>query len=244
MKKLLGAILAAAMLLSSTAVTCSALDERDRAADATFSFDTDAGFSKWEVFGSAENADLTMKASDARSVKGRSLALSEKFTEPLNSKFGGIRITSDTFDLDSFEGCKISVNIYVEPDVSEHASELKLFSDGKVWIEKSIDVSNQQWTEYTLSVPMGTANDTFGLSIPIADGYDGAVCFIDEVKVYDPSGTMIDNVGDFSLEQVVQAQKGTSSFAFVMMIIAFVVLILGFIAGGAYLVTKLIARYR
>jgi len=244
MKKLLGAILAAAMLLSSTAVTCSALDERDRNADATFSFDTDAGFSKWEVFGSAVNTGLTMKTSDARSIKGRSLAVSEKFTESLNSKFGGIEITAGAFDLDSFEGCKITMSVYVEPDVSEHANELKLFSDGKVWIEKSIDVSSQQWAEYTLSVPMGTSNDTFGISIPIADGYDGVVCFVDEVKVYDPSGTMIENVGDFSLEEVVQAQKGTSSFAFVMMIIAFIVLILGFIAGGAYLITKLIARYR
>ena len=136
MKKLLGAILAAAMLLSSTAVTCSALDERDRNADATFSFDTDAGFSKWEVFGSAANAGLKMEASDARSVKGRSLALSESFTEPLNSKFGGIRISAGSFDLDSFEGCKITVSVYVEPSVSEHAAELKLFSDGKAWIEK------------------------------------------------------------------------------------------------------------
>lgn len=244
MKKLFGAILAAAMLLSSMAVTCSALDERDRVADATFSFDTDAGISKWEVFGSAANAGLTMKTSDARSIKGRSLAVSESFTESLNSKFGGIRITSDIFDLDSFEGCRISMSVYVEPGASEHANELKLFSDGKVWIEKSIDINSQQWTEYSVSVPTGTSNNTFGISIPIADGYDGVVCFIDEVKVYDPSGAMIGNVGDFSLEEVVQAQKGTSSFAFVMMIIAFVVLILGFVAGGAFLITKLIARYR
>lgn len=247
MKKLIGAVFAAAVMTFG-GIVCSAANEEktSTAADAgaTFCFDTSAGLSKWEVFGSAVNANMTMEISSDKKVSGSALVLKESFNEPLSSKFGGIRIYSDKFGLSNFEGCRFELDIAIEPSVSSHTEEIKLFSDGKAWIEQSVDVDLSGWTHYSLTVPTGQANNSFGISIPIADNFNGTVAYIDNLKIYDPSGEMMFNVGDFSPEQVKAESKGPSTFGYVMMIILFIILILGVLAALAYFVMRLIIRYR
>lgn len=247
MKKIIGAIFAAAVMTFGGIVCSAAKEEKaSSAADAgaTFCFDTNAGISKWEIFGSAEAAGLTMDISDERKVSGSALVLKEDFTESLSSKFGGIKVSSKEFGMSSFEGCRFEMDIYVEAPVKDHANELKMYSDGKAWIEQIVDVDKQSWVHYSLTVPTGQANDYFGLSIPIADGYSGTVAYIDNLAIYDPSGEMMLNVGDFSPEQVKAETKGGSTFGYVMMIIFFIILILGVLAALAYFVMRLIIRYR
>ena len=95
-----------------------------------------------------------------------------------------------------------------------------------------------------MTVPADKKNTYFGISIPISDNYNGTVACIDELKIYDPSGEMMFNVGDFSPEQLQAETKGGSTFGYVMMIILFIVLILGVLAALAYFVMRLIIRYR
>lgn len=247
MKKIVGAMLTAAVMAFSSVVCCAAKEEKASSAaeaGATFCFDTDAGISKWEIFGSAEAAGLTMEISSDRKVSGSSLVLKEDFTESLSSKFGGIKVSSKQLGMPSFEGCRVEMDIYVEAPVKDHASELKMYSDGEAWIEQIVDVDKQNWAHYSMTVPTGQANDYIGLSIPIADGYSGAVAYIDNLAIYDPSGEMMLNVGDFSPEQVKAETKGPSAFGYVMMIILFIVIILGVLAALAYFVMRLIIRYR
>lgn len=247
MKKLIGAVFAAAVMAFG-GIVCSAAKEEKASpaaeAGATFCFDTDAGLSKWEVFGSAVNANMTMSISSDKKVSGSALAIKENFDESLSSKFGGIRLYSDKFGLSNFEGCRFELDIAVEPGVSEHTNDIKLFSDGKSWVEQPVDVDLTGWTHYVMTVPVGQANNSFGISIPIADSFNGTVAYVDNLKIYDPSGEMMFNVGDFSPEQVQADAKGPSTFGYVMMIILFIVLILGVLAALAYFVMRLIIRYR
>ena len=107
MKKIVGAMLTAAVMAFSSVVCSAAKEEKaSSAADAsaTFCFDTNVGVSRWEVFGSAESAGLTMDISNERKVSGSALVISEDFTEALSSKFGGIKVSSKSFGLSSFEG--------------------------------------------------------------------------------------------------------------------------------------------
>ncbi len=246
MKKLIGAVFAAAVMTLG-GIVCSAAKEDNAStakASATFCFDTEAGLSKWETFGSADAANLTMSISNDKKVSGSALVIRENFEEALPAKFGGIRLSSQQFGLSSFEGCRFEFDIYVDAAVQNHVDEIKVFSDGKAWIEQVIDVKKQSWVHYSMTVPADQANNYFGITIPIADNYNGVVATIDELKIYDPSGDMMFNVGDFSPEQVNAETKGTSTFGYIMMIIFFIVLILGVLAALAYFVMRLIIRYR
>lgn len=72
MKKIIGAVFAAAVMTFG-GIVCSAAKEDTTStakASATFCFDTDAGLSKWENFGSADTANLTMSISNDRKVSG------------------------------------------------------------------------------------------------------------------------------------------------------------------------------
>lgn len=246
MKKIIGAVFAAAVMTFG-GIVCSAAKEDTTStakASATFCFDTDAGLSKWENFGSADTANLTMSISNDRKVSGSALVIKESFDEPLPAKFGGIRLSSQQFGMSSFEGCRFEFDIYVDAAVQGHTDEMKMFSDGKAWIEQIIDVDKQSWVHYSMTVPADKKNTYFGISIPISDNYNGTVACIDELKIYDPSGEMMFNVGDFSPEQLQAETKGGSTFGYVMMIILFIVLILGVLAALAYFVMRLIIRYR
>lgn len=247
MKKLIGAVFAAAVMTFGGIVCSAAKEEKTSpAADAgaTFCFDTDAGISKWETFGSADSANLTMSITKDRKLSGSSLVIKEDFEDSLSSKFGGIRLSSQQFGMSSFQGCRFELDIYVEPAVKDHADEIKMFSDGKAWIEQIVDVEKQSWVHYTMTVPADQANNYFGIYIPITDSYSGSVACVDNLTIYDPSGDMIFNVGDYSPEQVKAETKGPSTFGYVMMIIFFIVLILGVLAALAYFVMRLIIRYR
>lgn len=238
-KKILSAFLAAAVM---TAVPiCAYADSKD----ATFCFDNKSTISNWETFGSVEQTGLKYDISNEVKENGDgSMRIYESITNeiPDNERYGGISISADKVGLESFKGCTMQASVYFNPEAAAVTDKFELFSDGMVWMTSAVSDENTGWTKISLTVPANADNNTFGFIIPAFDAYEGDVCYVDNVIIYDGENNMIANMGDsYSGAASITVSVGTAGR--VILIILLAVLIVGIIAGIGFVVSKLLKKF-
>lgn len=234
MKKILSVLLAAAAAITMSLPVFAADDP-------TVSFDTDSCLSYIHTFGNASETNLTYEATSEDAYSGKSLLLNESFTDAITNKYGGIYFSASDFGLENFSGYTFTVRLKAESKLSKSTPRLEVFSDGSQWIFTAADSSQLNWTEYSVSVPANVANDKFGISIPVTDGYDGTVAYVDSVVISDNYGKAIANIGDLEVHTAAQAPDKAMS---VLTTILFVLLIIAAVVGVAFFVMKVLFSYR
>lgn len=192
--KIIAAAAASVMALSAVAFSAFADDS------ATMSFDTDSSLSMLQSYGSTTETGFTASIDEQTKVSGNgSLKLSENVTESIadDSRFGGLYFDSSSFGLDSFAGCTISMKVLFDEDAAKLAENFSVFTDGIVWM--TYDLGGDQagkWTDVALTIPGNADNTRIGFAIPVFEGYNGTVAYIDDLTITNEDGTTIANIGD------------------------------------------------
>lgn len=244
MKKILSIIAAAVIGLTAvgTAVFADAPEngEEDSLPQSTLCFDTEKTLEYIHTFGAAEQAGLEYKIDTENASKNGSLAISENFSGELteNSGNAGIYFNCADFGLDTLAGCTIKLKVYAS---QTGANTLSVYTDGDIFLSHNVTMTaNPHWENVTLEVSEDINNTMFGVLIQSDTGFNGTVCNIDELSIYNQNDALIENIGDY---QVIE--KGGSKGNSPLMIVIFVVLIVAVLLVCAYFIIKfVILRYR
>ena len=242
MKRILGVIAAAVIGLSavSTAVFAENEEAEDSSPLATLCFDSEKSLEFVGAFGAADEAGLKYKIDTENAAKNGSLAISENFAGTLQTNSGnaGIYFNCSDFGLDTLAGCKIKLKIYAN---EVGADTLSVYSDGDIFVSQDITMTaNPYWADVTLNVSEDINNTMFGILIQSTNGFDGVVCNIDELSIYNKNNALIENVGDYKV--VEQGKTGGNN---PLMIVLFVILIVAVLLVSAYFIIKFVVlRYR
>lgn len=232
--KIIAAAAASVMALSAAAFSVFAADE------ATFSFDTDSSLSMLQSYGSTTETGFSASIDEQTKVSGNgSLKLSENVTESIadDDRFGGLYFESSSLGLDSFAGCTVSMKVYFDENAAKLAPSFSVFSDGIVWM--SYDLGNDQagkWTDVALTVPENADNTRIGFAIPIFEGYNGAVAYIDDLTITNSDGTTVANIGD--QKEASQITVSISKGPRIILIVLVCVILVGVVACVGFVISK------
>ncbi|MCL2053415.1 MAG: hypothetical protein FWG90_03100 [Oscillospiraceae bacterium] len=245
MKKILLFILTVGMALGGLSATAVAAFAPSSAP--TYAFDTNAGLHNWELYGSFEQAGVSLSITPAVMESGRgSLAVSQRILNTVTENpIGGVYITAESLGLANFSGCSMQLS-YLYGDNPGNITNFSVFSDGIVWIkiEAPPAQSANQWSEVTVVVPDTAVNKRFGFTIPTFEAYDGVSMYIDNVIIFDKDGNAIANIGDYQAAvtgPTARVAGRGAMFMLYFMLTLFIILIAGCVA---YLAWKYIKRYR
>ena len=238
-RKILSAIIAAAVM---TAVPLSA---NAAEGDATFCFDNNNAFSNWQTYGAIEQTGFEYDISKSVKESGNGsmeLSVNVKEAIPEEEKFGGMYISAESLGLESFKGCTMQASVYFNPDAADVTDKFTMYSDGVIWLTSEVSDESTGWTMISLSIPDTAANMGMGFEIPVYSTYNGTVCYIDNVIVYDGLGNAIANMGDAEVDSGnIEVSIGTAGR--ILLIILLAVLVIGIIAGIGFVVSKLLKKF-
>ena len=247
MKKIISVFLAAAAVFTM-GVTAFAKEETNAETKAvntttaaTITFDTEKSLDYIHTFGNASETNLTCEITDEGALGGKSLKLSEDFSQSISNRYGGIYFEAADFGLESFAGYTMKININPASAAAKATDKFEFFSDGEQWSAISYKISNpDMWSVMTISVPASVDNSKMGVSFPITEPYSGDLIIIDDLTLTDNYGKKIDNIGDVDTS-LYQAPSGAMS---VLTTILFLLLIIVVILGIGYFAMKVIWAYR
>lgn len=240
LKKIISAVLAAAVITAGAASSVSALND----GEAAYCFDTGSAMSEWQNYGSVEETGFQAVQTSGVSKNGNgSLLVSVNVAETPENQFGGMYIESSAFGLDSFQGCTIEMSVLLCEGAEGFYGNLSVFSDGMIWLSSSPEsLSESEWTTVTLEIPPNAANTRAGFTIPTYLTHKGDVVYIDDFSVTDPDGNLIANRGDHYAKEVTSAEA-VSSGTNIVLTILLVVLILVIVGGIGIIVSSAIKRF-
>lgn len=222
MKKILPLTVLFAILLSFSVSATEENVEISKSNVPTYSFDTDAKNGDISVIESTNPetgemgnlSKIEFSTSTDMKISGGSLKITTTLNETLAVDFQGIRITADKLGLENFDGCTIKMNIYLPAEVIDVFSFAQLFYSGGGWKDTSVDVSaDPKWSVLILTVPESAKMTEFGLKLPINSPYSGVLCYVDNIFIYAPDGSVImpDEDFDASAETVTTTQVTTAA---------------------------------
>lgn len=206
----------------------------------TLCFDTNSFIDKINTFGCTEESGFKYYISTKRSLHNGSLALSQNFADPLpdGNNNTGVYFSAKDFGRENFSGCTITCYVYAQ---AVGADELRLFSDGDVYITTNIPITaSPAWRMITLEIPDDISNTMFGFIIKSTKGFNEAVCYVDNLTVLDENGYPIPNIGDYRKETDTASARVFGTFT----VIVFVMLVFAVIAGCVLFIRRLKYRYR
>lgn len=198
MKKIISALLAAAVISVSGLIPAMAADEAV-IQNATFCFDNDTSLSMWETYGSVKETGFELSISGTAESGRGSLGIVESCKGNIadDNKFGGAYITAEALGLENFKGCTIQASVMFDSQVGQNADSFTMFSDGIVWVSTQISSDTAgRWSKVSLTVPDNADNTKIGFTIPVYSAYEGNVAYIDNLVIYNSDGTIIANIGD------------------------------------------------
>lgn len=170
----------------------------------TFSFDRSGAASYFSLIDTANTANITYKQSTQTRVSGGSFRVACNLENEItteNGDYEGIMLTADKFGITNFAGYKINLYIYFPAEVSPVMSYAQLFCKGNdgSWKQTNINVATSvdSWSLVTLICPADAAPDTIGLKLPVVTPYEGALCFIDNIEIYDADGNKLPNIDGY-----------------------------------------------
>lgn len=237
--KIIAAAAASVMALSAAAFSVFAAD------DATFCFDNDTSLSMLQSYGSTTETGFTASIDEQTMVSGNgSLKLSENVTESIadDNRFGGLYIDSSSLELDSFAGCTISMKIYFDKEAAKLAQAFSVFTDGIVWMNTDLTNDNAgKWTDVVFTVPENAENTRIGFSIPVYEGYNGTVAYIDNLTITRSDGTTVANIGD--QQEASQITVSISKGPRIILIIVVCVLLIAVVACVGFIISKFQTRF-
>lgn len=240
-KKIISAIIASAVV---AVVPVAAFAESDYA-NATFCFDNESGISMWETYGSVAETGLELKIDTAvRETGNAALCIYEDVKADIatENQHGGVFISADKLGLEDFSGCTIQASVYFEPDAVGKTNAFSLYSDGIIWLTSELSAENSGWNKVSLTVPGNSTNTTVGFTIPNYSVYTGNVCYIDNVIIYDATGTAIANIGDYA-EAADSIEVSVGTLGRILLVVLLVVIIVGVIAGIGFVVSMLLKKF-
>lgn len=238
-KRILSALMASFVMTTMTATVNAAAE------DATFCFDDNSTVSMWQTYGSIEQTGFKCDiAADIKETGDGSLRIYQNVTAdiPENEQAGGMFITPDAVGLESFNGCTMQASVYFNPDAAEAADKFTLYSDGMIWLSSEVTDESEGWSMVSLTVPENAANLSFGFCIPTYNKYEGYVCYVDNVVIYDSQGNAIANLGD-SKETTANIEVSIGTVGRVLLVILLAVLVVGIVAGIGFVVTQLLKKF-
>lgn len=237
--KIIAAAAASVMALSAAAFSVFAAD------DATFCFDNDTSLSMLQSYGSTTETGFTASIDEQTMVSGNgSLKLSENVTESIadDNCFGGLYVDSSSLELDSFAGCTISMKIYFDKEAAKLAQAFSVFTDGIVWMNTDLTNDNAgKWTDVVFTVPENAENTRIGFSIPVYEGYNGTVAYIDNLTITRSDGTTVANIGD--QQEASQITVSISKGPRIILIIVVCVLLIAVVACVGFIISKFQTRF-
>ncbi|MBQ8826847.1 MAG: hypothetical protein IJ007_07130 [Oscillospiraceae bacterium] len=238
-KKFISAVIASAVM--AAVPLCANAAE----GDATFCFDNSNAVSAWQTYGSIEQTGFTYNVvSDVKESGNGSLEMNVSISKdiPEDERYGGIYLTAESLGLESFKGCTMQASVYFNPEAADATDKFTIYSDGIVWLTSEVSDENTGWTMVSLTVPDTAANTGMGFEIPVFSTYDGTVCYVDNVIIYDGLGNAIANMGDSELSSAnVEVSIGTAGR--ILLIILLAVLVVGIVAGIGFVVSKLLKKF-
>lgn len=247
MKKIISVLAAAVMLVSCAAVGAAAEEtDANDLQESTFCFDNNTSLALLENYGSVQETGLSLSInSDNREEGDGSLCIYENITEelPADKQFGGVYISASSLGMEDFKGCTVQMSVLFDENAKDVADKFTVYSDGIVWMTAEISAETAgRWSKIALTLPENAANDKIGFTIPVYGQYTGNVAYVDNIIVYKPDGTIVENVGDHQLTAVgLKVPVGLGGR--IAMIIGAVVLLVGAICGVGFVVTKLMRKF-
>ncbi len=166
----------------------------------TFSFDM-AGASNYFTLVDAENtANISFKQATDKRISGGSLKVSCKNTETIDNEviLQGVAINAADFGLPTFKGCKIIMHVYFPAEVTELMDFAQLYCTGPDGSWKQYDMNTvsgkDRWNYAVLTCPTDASPTVIGLKLPISGPYEGTLCYIENVEIFDADGNKILNI--------------------------------------------------
>lgn len=240
LKKIFAVITAAAAILTSASFTALALED----GEATYCFDTADKLADWQTYGSVAETGFSFRQITSNSKNGDGcIAVSESFTGEISETYGGAYINAETFGLQNFGGCAVSMSVLLNDEAANNIESFSLYSDGMIWLETPVvGINSKEWTEVTLFIPENTENPRVGFTIPTFSAYSGDILYIDDFAVTNSDGTVIANVGDYKAKTVSETET-VSTGTNIILTIVLVVLILAIVGGIGLIVSSVIKRF-
>lgn len=239
LKKIIAAVSASVMVLSTTAFSAFAQE------NATLCFDTNDSIVMFTGYGAVGETGFTASIDTAERVSGNgSLALTENVSASVDSdnRSGGLYIESESLGLDSFAGCTLTMSVLFNEEAAKLAEGFTIFADGIVWM--TCDVGNEnagKWTEVSFSIPENAANTRIGFAIPVYEGFSGTVANIDNLMITKADGTAVANIGDVKEASKIEVSIGTAPR--IILLVVACLLIVAVIAGIGFIVSKFQSRF-
>lgn len=235
------------MLASFSSVSAAAAETgADAGLDATFCFDSNSSLTLLENYGSVQETGLALSINNDNKEDGDgSLCIYENITEdiPDDKQFGGVYVSANALGLEDFRGCTVQMSVLFDENAKDVADKFTVYSDGIVWITAEISAETAgRWSKVSLTVPENASNDKIGFAIPVYGQYTGNVAYVDNIIVYKPDGTVVENVGDYQLTAT-GLKTPVSLGGRIAMIVGGIVLIVGALGGVGYVVTKLMRKF-
>lgn len=242
LKKIIAAVSASVMVLSTTAFSAFAQSAQE---NATFCFDTNESIAMFVGYGAVEETGFTASIDTAERVSGNgSLELTENVSASVDAdnRSGGLYIESESLGMDSFAGCTLTMSVLFDEEAAKLAEGFTIFSDGIVWMTCDVqNVNAGKWTEVSFSIPENAANTRIGFSIPVYEGFSGTVANVDNLMIIKADGASVANIGDVKESSRIEVSIGTAPR--IILLVVACLLIVAVIAGIGFIVSKFQSRF-
>ncbi len=166
----------------------------------TFSFDMAGASNYFTLVDTANTANISFKQATDKRISGGSLKVSCKNTETIDNEviLQGIAINAADFGLPTFRGCKIIMHVYFPAEVTELMDFAQLYCTGPDGSWKQYDMNTvsgkDRWNYAVLTCPTDASPSIIGLKLPISGPYEGTLCYIENVEIFDADGNKILNI--------------------------------------------------
>jgi len=239
-KKIISAVLASVIAAGMCAANAFAVED----GGATYCFDTDAKISEFASYGSIEETGAKLTHTTLESSNGAGcIVVSVNSKGKATNLYGGFFVEASQFGLESFDGCKVEMNVKLAPGATSYYDAFALYSDGTIWLSQPVtDLTSDKWTNFSMVVATGSENAKVGFTIPTYQEYKGDVVYVDDFTITDAEGKVIANRGDYEAKAVViedAPSKGTN----IGLTILLVLLIFGIVGGIGLIVSSAIRRF-
>ncbi len=226
MKKLLCSLLAV-VTFAATAVI-PAFAENNEAGDVhpTMCFDKEMPEPYFLYINDDDKNIFSDSISDSLAQKGYSLEVKGNIPASEDEATRGLAFPSSLFELNNYENCTVTFSYYVPKEYLEYSDSFTVYSDGVIWIEYNVPVTEtDSWQTYSITIPKTATNNRIGVAFTGTKAYNGTLIYLDNLTVTDADGNAVANIGDYSDVEVANRFANIKTDGIVVTIIQIVIIV-------------------
>lgn len=158
---------------------------------ATITFDTDKLLDDFVLEGSIEKDELTFEITDEKYYIGKSLKITADLKDAPGSENVGFTIDTNILGIENLAGHTVEASVLFPTELKSNLAFAQMYVHGTVWLDATYEPSKKnEWQSVKIKVRDDVINNIIGFKLPFQKAYSGTVCYIDQIMIYKPDGTL------------------------------------------------------